>query len=128
MISTFGVESFPKHAFKEVMFPGLASFDSNFFHTCDSLNITLDKSRIMVVNPILLAKSFDQSLAIPQVVARQPREQVVLNLKLQTTVEPVHPLGAVHVHCGLHLLVEPLVVFHSMGVRMTEECVHREVT
>jgi len=107
---------------------GLTSFDCNVVHAGNSFDVALDEAGIMVMNSVLLAKSNDQGLTIAQVVARQTREEMVLNLELEAAVEPVHPLGAIDVHSSLHLLVEPLVIFDSMGVGMAVKCVHREVT
>jgi hypothetical protein len=52
---------------------------------------------------VFFAKRFHEVPGAAQVVARQPRPQVVLDLKLQAAVEPVEVRGAVDVQGRGHL-------------------------
>jgi len=55
------------------------------------------------------------------------REEMVLDLELEATVEPVHPLGALYVHSAFQLKVEPFVVLYTVGVWEPHESLHGEV-
>lgn len=67
--------------------------------------VPVDKSQQGVGDTDLGAELPDEDLGAAEVVARDPRVQVVNGLELQTAVEEVKPLGAVDVHGGAqHLL------------------------
>lgn len=47
---------------------------------------------------MLSAQFLDSPPREPEVMSRHPREQVVNKLELESTMEPIHPNGAVYVH------------------------------
>jgi hypothetical protein len=60
--------------------------------------------------------------------ARKSGEQVVNNLELKATVEPVHPCRAVNILGSSDLKLKPLVSLVSRSVGSSVESLHSEVT
>jgi hypothetical protein len=48
--------------------------------------------------------------------SRKAREEMMLNLELKSSMEPVHPFRAVNVHGSFQLFMEPFIIFNSMSV------------
>ena len=63
----------------------------------------------MVVEFQVPAEGVHQQGGLAQVVAGQPREQVVLYLELQPPVKPIQPERAAPVHSPTHLHSPPAV-------------------
>lgn len=49
---------------------------------------------------MLGGKIFDKRLHLTKIVPWDPGKQVMLNLKLETTMKPIHPSGTINVHRG----------------------------
>jgi len=49
----------PEHAGEEVVFASAACFHGHVLHTCDRLDVALDKADVVVVDAVLLAELFD---------------------------------------------------------------------
>ena len=77
------------------------------------------------MHAVLGAQRLDEIAHSTQVVARDAGKQMVLNLKLKSAVEPVHPRRAVNIHRRLELHLEPLVVV--VVVRLAVVHVFRKV-
>ena len=67
----------------------------------------------MVRDVMLLAESHGTGLDFAQVVTWQARPQVMFNLKLQSTVKPIHVGGTLDVESGQHLHMRPTLVHHG---------------
>ena len=89
------------------------------------LDVAPDEAGRVVANAVLLAEGDHQLLRLAEVVPRETRPKVVLDLELQSAVEPVHPARARHIHGGLELHGEPLVRVIVVGATVVG--VHVEV-
>jgi len=72
----------PEHAGEEVILASSARFHSNVFHAGNCLDVALDKAYVVVMQAMLLAQLFDESLSVAKVVSRQAREEMMLDLEL----------------------------------------------
>lgn len=78
--------------------------------SADDFLVTIEEGKNRIRDPSVAAELQNQLLGAPQVMARDPGEEMVNSLELQSTVEKVKPSRAVNVHCGAeHLLREGLV-------------------
>lgn len=66
----------------------------NRTHRCDHPGNGLEPRQVDIVDIVPLAVRFHELLRLSKIVARETRPDVVLNLELQPTVEPVEPLWA----------------------------------
>jgi len=76
----------------------------------DDLAVAVHEAEQRVGDADLGAEVLDETLRLAEVVARDPRVEVVDGLELQAAVDKVQPRRAGHVHRGAqHLLRERLV-------------------
>ena len=71
-------------------------------HTED-FAIALDEAKLMVCQPTLGGKLFDEEARFTQVVSRQSREEMVCYLEVETTVDKTQRIGADNVCCSAEL-------------------------
>mmetsp|Transcript_34996 Transcript_34996/g.82985 ORF Transcript_34996/g.82985 Transcript_34996/m.82985 type:complete len:253 (-) Transcript_34996:859-1617(-) len=102
-----------------VEFRDLARRQSRLAHCFVRHHDDLRECRRPVGQPVLLADAFEDLRHTAQVVARHPREAVVLDLKLEAAVEPVEPPRAAPVGRPLQLHLEELAVLRDalVGLR-----------
>mmetsp|Transcript_28149 Transcript_28149/g.89975 ORF Transcript_28149/g.89975 Transcript_28149/m.89975 type:complete len:534 (+) Transcript_28149:217-1818(+) len=96
-------------------------------HPGDHLHLRLDPGLLVVDDALLLAEGLDDGAHVAQVVARNAREEVVLDLELQPAVEPVDERVADDVlrRAQLHAVPVVVPVDHLHGVAVVR--LHREV-
>lgn len=71
-------------------------------------HIGLPERHTIIRKIMFLAKILNQRRNLPQMAPWQPWKQMVLHLKLQAAVKPVHPRRAVHTKSPFGLLLEPI--------------------
>lgn len=76
---------------------------ADIFEFTEHTGVSLDEPVNVVPHPGLDAKLFDDRLKRPEVVTRNPGEQVVDRLELKTSVNEIHPGRTEDVHRGSKL-------------------------
>jgi len=82
---------------------------SRLLHLGVNAGKAVEPGHVMVFDVVLLAVGSDELLCFAEVVSGQAGVQVVLDLQVKATVEPVHPQRTVDVERGCALHGEPLV-------------------
>ena len=86
-------------------------------------HIGLPKGHTIVRKVMLLAKILNQGRDLPQMAAREPGKQMVLHLKLQATMKPVHPRRTAHIKSPISLLLKPIITTWRTKVNFGREMV-----
>ena len=89
--------------------------------------VRLHKRQAPVWQVVLLAEVSDNRGNLPQMAPRQPREEVMLQLKLEPAEEPIHVRRAVNVDCSGGLFLEPVVPLGRAYVDVGGEVVEGEL-
>lgn len=89
--------------------------------------IRLDEGGAEILKPVLLAQLSDQRRDFSQMASRQSREQVVFDLELESSMEPVHPRGAFDINSASCLLLEPVIPGGLAHIDVPREMVQREL-
>ena len=76
---------------------------------------------------MLLAKVTNKWRNLPKVAPREARKQMVLDLELQATVEPIHPWRALNVERARRLLLEPVIPLWRPDIHLRGEVVQAEL-
>ncbi|KAI3411220.1 Cytochrome b5 heme-binding domain-containing protein [Psidium guajava] len=124
--SAVGVDSFPDqvlgHGFGQV-----AGLQRGGPQRPNGGDVGLPEGQAPVGQVVLLAQVAGQRGDPPELAAGQPREQVVLQLELEPTVEPVHPGRASDVYGPGRLLLEPVGPVGRAHVDVGREVVQAEL-
>lgn len=76
---------------------------------------------------MLLAEGLNKGGDLPQLAPGQPREEMMLNLKLQATMKPIHPGRAIDIECPSSLLLKPVVPTRGANIDSRREVVQTEL-
>ncbi|GFP94616.1 delta(8)-fatty-acid desaturase [Phtheirospermum japonicum] len=89
--------------------------------------IRLDERHAIIRQVMLLAQFLHHGRYTPEVTPRHPREQVMLELELEPTEEPIHPGRARDVDRPVGLLLEPVVPLGGPDVNIRRKVVQAEL-
>mmetsp|Transcript_13647 Transcript_13647/g.34667 ORF Transcript_13647/g.34667 Transcript_13647/m.34667 type:complete len:201 (+) Transcript_13647:54-656(+) len=120
-----GVHAFPDRRLVEpsVALLELASIHGSLVEDAAEL-LVCSEERHLVVRELVLGGKLDNLVAgNAQVMARQARKEVVLELELQAAMEPVEPVRTGDVGGGHHLVLDPSLIraaVESLGDEVAE--------
>lgn len=90
-------------------------------------SIRLPERRATVRQIVLLAEFLHKRGNLPELGSRQSRKQVVLDLKLQSAVKPIHPRRTLDVESPGGLLLEPVVPTRRTDIDARREMIQTEL-
>lgn len=121
-----GVDSFPEQVLGDRI-GEVSGLQGGCSKSLDGAGISSPKRQASVREIVLLAKLHNNGRDLPQLASGHSRKQMVLQLKLQSTKEPVHPRGAINVQSPAGLLLEPVVAGGLPDVHIGGEMVEAEL-
>lgn len=121
------VNSFPQQVLRSCARREIPRLHSRGPKRLQSPLIRLDEGHAPVRQVVLLTQILHNRRDLPQVATRQPREQMMLELKLKPTEEPI-PFGrTIDINRPTRLFLEPIVPLRSSFVHVCSEMVQTEL-
>lgn len=120
------INSFPN----QVLGDGIGeipSLECGISESPDGGNISIPEGQTPIRQIVLLAKVLHKWGDLPQLAPWQSWEQVMLKLKLQPSMEPIHPRGASDVQGPARLLLKPVVPARRTKINIGREMVQAEL-
>jgi hypothetical protein len=121
------VHSFPNQILWRSTTSGFPGLQCSSPQCLPCQHISLPERGGGIRQPMLLAKVTNKWRNLPKVAPREARKQMVLDLELQATVEPIHPWRALNVERARRLLLEPVIPLWRPDIHLRGEVVQAEL-
>ncbi|CAH9124328.1 unnamed protein product [Cuscuta epithymum] len=105
----------------------LPSLHCGRFERFEGGDVGFDEGKTPIWQIVFLAEGPNHWSDLPELAPRQPREQMVFNLKLEPPEEPIHPLRAGDVYRPARGLLQPIVPHRGANVHTRGEMVQAEL-
>lgn len=121
-----GIERLPQQT-PRLRILKMASLQSGVPQSCHSHLIRLQEADARVLQLVLFTKLLHQRNYSPKMAPWQARKQVVLHLKLQSAMKPIHPRRTGNVKGPHRLFLEPVVPLRLANVNVGREVAETEL-
>lgn len=106
---------------------GVAGLQGGGPQSLNGEHIGLPERDRVVRKVMLVAEILNQWRNLPEIAAWEARKEVVLHLKLQATVEPIHPGRAANIESAIGLYLKPIGASGGAKVDLGGEMVQAEL-